>query len=744
MSAHRTDPPAAPPVRFSTRGRRFAAAIVACAIGAASAGADSGRTLDLTYTTGGGQVRSATLSWPNHTAPQVRTRDLVATVPDADGLAFGPDGALFVGATHGRVYRVAPGSAGGAPAISVAASVSWPLPTVGKVALDPSGQSLWAAGAASPLGPVGAMSRVTLSPSLAPGAAYQIAGVDTVVAQLAWAGDSVFYVGGACGSLPGGTLGVMNLGSMTTTCLRADLGLMRSVINDPYTGNLVLFGDGRIVQVTADPGAPALVSSLDLAAAAPGARLVSGASDGRGLLIAAADDGRVIMLDISNTRLVGDAATEIGIIAMEPAGVRSLAPLSGSGSQRPGGCVWDNGQFDGRSGQLSQTSLWYGDTRTADDFALPAGEVCRVTSVKAALLSNTLTPKARLEIYDDCDGRPGALLGTFASTQVASTGDTVAGLMVFDAVFSTGNLWLPGGRTYWLSVLGVSNPTTNDEWYWATAGNGAIRGVPGAFRDPQRGYPEWTGVDRLACGCTDFSFTVQAECCKVLWDTGLPRPLEEPGTLGLVSMADGSTTDVRAADIFIAPPCRDLRICFLQAVVYSNCSPLRGVFELYDNACALPTGAPIRTAPFARVQDLGYTVQIEGRALKASIVQAQDLDWPLTPGQNYWLAPVGARSGSLSARTYAALARSCDPGRCQSRVVGAAIKPGVPSAAWESAAPLAGGTRNLAIVVGVSDSPKPVAEEALPVGCKPDFNGDFTISVQDIYDFLSAWFAGCP
>jgi hypothetical protein len=28
--------------------------------------------------------------------------------------------------------------------------------------------------------------------------------------------------------------------------------------------------------------------------------------------------------------------------------------------------------------------------------------------------------------------------------------------------------------------------------------------------------------------------------------------------------------------------------------------------------------------------------------------------------------------------------------------------------------------------------------------CRADFNGDHTVSVQDIFDFLNAWFAGSP
>jgi hypothetical protein len=35
------------------------------------------------------------------------------------------------------------------------------------------------------------------------------------------------------------------------------------------------------------------------------------------------------------------------------------------------------------------------------------------------------------------------------------------------------------------------------------------------------------------------------------------------------------------------------------------------------------------------------------------------------------------------------------------------------------------------------------AERAQPP-CGPDFNGDGRVTVQDVFDFLSAWFAGMP
>jgi hypothetical protein len=48
--------------------------------------------------------------------------------------------------------------------------------------------------------------------------------------------------------------------------------------------------------------------------------------------------------------------------------------------------------------------------------------------------------------------------------------------------------------------------------------------------------------------------------------------------------------------------------------------------------------------------------------------------------------------------------------------------------------PFTGGGGSSAVTINFASVP----------GCAADFNGDGTLSVQDIFDFLSAWFAGTP
>jgi hypothetical protein len=420
--------------------------------------------------------------------------------------------------------------------------------------------------------------------------------------------------------------------------------------------------------------------------------------------------------------------------------VVALALLLVVSAKARGDCVWDSGPFDQVTAQYSISGA-YGDQQTADDVYIQPRQVCRIDRITATLIGDSVIPKARLRIYDDCNGSPGALLLTLDTTQLADTGQVYAGFRVFTARFDPVNLWLEGGdsgRVYWLSVMGVQALAT-DQWYWASAGAGVIKGVPGKYIATGAGVPNWVSVADLGCGCTDFQLKIDGSCCAVLWDGGIPDPAAG-GASSIITGASGGSFDTRAADDLATPTCQDLTVCFLRAVMYSNCTPMRGQFEIYANDCQLPAGAPIFSAPFSQSRDLGYSVSIGGTSLRAYQVELYDPGWVLPAGKAFWVSAVGQGGGSLQQRAYFAYSTSCSP--CTVRLnSGAALGPAISGSAWTSLAVSPGVPHDFSFMIAVRQiSGQDVAQPT----CRADRNGDGVLNSLDIFEYLGEWFSGCP
>jgi hypothetical protein len=416
--------------------------------------------------------------------------------------------------------------------------------------------------------------------------------------------------------------------------------------------------------------------------------------------------------------------------------------LALSGAHARADCIWNSGPFDQITAQVSIANL-YGEQQTADDFYVRPQEVCRIDHISATLLGDSILPKARLRIYDDCNGAPGNQLYTLDTTQLTDTGQVYSGFKVYTVRFDPVTLWLQGGpigRTYWVSIVGVA-ATTNDQWFWASAGHPAIKGLPGEFRAVNAGFPSWTSVAGMGCGCTDFTLVVDGECCQVLWDGGSPDPTPA-GVSSIITGTGGGGGgfDTRAADDFTTFTCLDVSVCFLHAVMYSNCSPMRGQFEIYSNDCALPTGTPLFTAPFSKTRDLGYSVTIGGTSLRAYEVEVYDPAWLLPAGKTYWLSAVGQGGGSLQQRAYFAFSTSpCSS--CSTKLnPGAALGPAVSGGTWMSTQQSPGVARDFSFVIGVRAA---AGANSQPT-CVADFNKDGVLNSLDLFDYLTAWFSGCP
>jgi hypothetical protein len=234
----------------------------------------------------------------------------VATTPGADGIIFAPNGNLLVGGQGtNNVFQVNPTT--GTFTSASAAANSFHL------ALDPSGQSVWTSSFE------GSLVNVPLNPFGSAPTVHTLSGGDTGITTLAFVpGVANFYVNGNPNN--GGNFGTINLSTFTTTRILTGLNGGHGMFYDSFTGDLILGGGGRIVQI--DPTNPSVI----LSALTIGGSIDQLSVDGKGHLFAADADGGLIFVDYAASKLVGTPT-----FSSETSGfpnIDDLAPLSGLGS----------------------------------------------------------------------------------------------------------------------------------------------------------------------------------------------------------------------------------------------------------------------------------------------------------------------------------------------------------------------------------------------------------------------------
>lgn len=438
-------------------------------------------------------------------------------------------------------------------------------------------------------------------------------------------------------------------------------------------------------------------------------------------------------------------------------------------------CVgWDNGSWDGRDGQLSHLGGGVPNgAKAADDFYLCKGEVHDLQSISGVLITNSIAGlrKAKLELYADCDGCPGELLYTFSVHEAPVVGRNLGGgyfevtytFVIANQPSPDNNIVLHGGA-YWVSLIGKTDNQCLtmgmcDKSYFATTGNGNVKGavakkiegiptgVWGQFSFPANG---WESVDECCIGCTDLAFVVCANPCKVLKDNGGVDRFRTSGELGSRSERSTTTWNNRSADDFVVNPCSDFTVCYIEGCIYTNCDIVRGFFEIYDNDCKEPSyvvGAQVpagRSGLSTKAVDLGFSVVIEGRTLRAYRVEFHDLNITLPRGRHYWLSIGNQDTFSFNERAYF----------CRNYVCGTdcdiMFNPGV---FWDPTLtghpPVANGWTS----VGYDFSFKIAGNYANSSSggggnsgatCAADYNNDGASDLVDLLDFLSAWLPGCP
>jgi hypothetical protein len=451
-----------------------------------------------------------------------------------------------------------------------------------------------------------------------------------------------------------------------------------------------------------------------------------------------------------------------------------------AGGPPPSACCypWDNGRPDGNGGQSSQigvTDDWRPLVGVSfDDFWLCEGQVHHINAVSGTLnVAALIDPKAIVVILPDCNGLPditkplavAGLAGTrfdvdqedvpfiLGRVELATLGppdgDGYRPIGV-TAVFDAKGLALKGGA-YWITIFGVSaNLNPLDEFFWAKTG-GSIKGRPGVFFDGDT----FRTADELCCGCTDYNFCVQGESCKILLDNGLPSP--EFGTvhpLATPSLQNGSNTQTksRAADKVVFPPCTRLDLCYVEGWMWTNCD--RIALQIFRDDCHCPndedSGSELLYADCVMETEITAT-DLTGQSVTLKKAQwffdrdqmAAILGGPGSGGRNLWFSLVGQGDNRQNARAYFAYGfrcdRPCDDGFGCFRAAPFA------TSSWRSndfpGTSIRG--NDYALLVAVREGIRNGDPGTVPA-CPADVNNSGEVTVQDLFDFLAAYFAGCP
>ena len=281
----------------------------------------------LTYTRFAGVDRLNQVGYTfNGTTFTLGTPTVIARTTDgmvgADGLAFDPfNNHVLVGAQTSIVHRVNPVG----PVVS---SASTGGPAAFHLTVDPSLSTVWASGIP------GTLSRVPIGPAFgAVGTTVPVVGSNTSLTTLIFTpGGTVYYTASGGGGF--GAFGTVVLGATAvTTGLLAGVPAAHGGVYDPFTGDIILFGDNHVTQI--DIGTNTIVSDLDLATRGLSLNLDQGTVDGAGHLFAASNTGELLFIDYSATGLVAAPANFLAAPFLA-ANLDDVAPLVGAGSSQNG------------------------------------------------------------------------------------------------------------------------------------------------------------------------------------------------------------------------------------------------------------------------------------------------------------------------------------------------------------------------------------------------------------------------
>ena len=471
-------------------------------------------------------------------------------------------------------------------------------------------------------------------------------------------------------------------------------------------------------------------------------------------------------------------------------GPGNVTDCNGDGIPDDCQCVWDDGKVapadaTTANGQLSHLGSAGAAVQAVDDFYLCPDRIYRLFGFRGQMFTNSIIKKARLEFYEDCDGRPGALpFKTFTNSVVEAETPATGGFSLVSYYFDLCSecFTLEGGNNYWVSLVGVSDGQQTDLSYWASTStvadpNGLMglppfrrTGVGGPFPYPYV-YQNWETTAECCNGCANLAWKLTGEGCIVAWDNGkidLGRTIFDgkkgdffiPGC-GSPSGADrANPTQPRTADNFVMKGCVPTPVCFVETWIWTNCDPVGGFAEIYENLCSTPVmtpGAPFTPPPTPIVP--GFVPILSAVATKAERITGATLlyngltlypykltfcnpGWTLQGGRTYWISSGSKPGGSLNGVSlFACAAPPCDAACGDIKITpGMFLNRSITPLAWTDTG------KDYAFRIAVrGDLGLYTAQPGPPAAiCRPDINNSGTIDTQDIFDFLNLWFTGCP
>jgi hypothetical protein len=194
----------------------------------------------------------------------------------------------------------------------------------------------------------------------------------------------------------------------------------------------------------------------------------------------------------------------------------------------------------------------------------------------------------------------------------------------------------------------------------------------------------------------------------------------------------------------------------VQGYLATNCNPPRAALAIFDSACGFPAtfSQPI-TFPASRLTPTGQTVRIEGVDLIVYSVEFWDFrnfgqsTLTLQQGLNYWASIYAISSGSINERGYVLGAKRCDLPACDgafrraspAHVSGLGF--GITDHSWRPVDPIGGSTYDIGFMVAVHNPAPQFGIDGLP-SCRADMDLNGQVTIRDVFEFLSQWFAGCP
>ena len=390
----------------------------------------------------------------------------------------------------------------------------------------------------------------------------------------------------------------------------------------------------------------------------------------------------------------------------------------------------------------------------ADDFYLDPGLVFHITSYRAQVFTNSLQRGARLSLFEDCNGQPATdPFKSFDTESVATESPASDGFSLVTYVWNLcdEHLTLDGDKTYWLSVQGKVLCNETDRAYWAVVGatprpSEMIGSVPfkalGVGNDPctTTTFEEWTTIADCCIGCANTAWLMTGEKCQLLLDN-TPVDLDATTRGGDPSGLNRGVFS-RAADNIAITPCRNETICFLEAYIWTNCNPVRGFLEIYDNSCVFPVGPARFTAEPTEVIPLDESVVIDGVSYDGYKLVFWNPPWHLEGGRNYWISVGADGQGAFAARSFFAYrdqSLTCDPCGELHITPGAKLANRQTSTTWTRA------TREYAFRVATKPYNLEVGTHGGTINlCPPDINRSGSVTIQDMFDFLDQYLNGCP